>query len=337
MFQHILVPLDGSQRAEQALPVAVQLARASGATLTLLQVVNEVYNAPSSGLDASPLPLDLLEQDLAGARKYLESARLRADLSGIVSDTRAILGSPATVIIEVVEAQSIDLLILSSHGYTGLKRWLLGSIAERVARHSPVPVLILRGEERWWQCQRADEPRAIHAFVPVDASTHALDALTPAAQLVSALSAPGQGEVHLTQFIEEPEDIASPLARVLLHHEQRHLTTISQQLDKEWQAEFSPALRPVLNCSVSLYRHVVEDIVRVAERGDENEDEDTSYDFIALTTRRPGGLRRWNMGGTVEQVLHAAHLPILLVPPAEPPDKMPHWHLVPAHSGSREK
>lgn len=72
MFQHILVPLDGSRRAEQALPMAARVARASGGTLTLLRVVNDTCDAPFYGLGASSLPPDLLARDLISARKYLE-------------------------------------------------------------------------------------------------------------------------------------------------------------------------------------------------------------------------------------------------------------------------
>jgi nucleotide-binding universal stress UspA family protein len=337
MFQHILVPLDGSRRAEQALPVAAQVARASKGTITLLQVVNDAYNAPLYGLEGSYPPPDIVAQDLVGAQKYLERVRLRDDLAGVVIEIRAVLGHPATVILDDAWEQPTDLIILSSHGYTGIKRWLLGSIAERVARHSPVPVLILRGEDTWQLRQHAGEMRAMRALAPVDTSTYACAALTPAANLLAALSAPNQGQLHLTQIVVTSENAPPAISNRLLQNAKRNLATVSQDIRDRLPAHVGSALRPELSVSASLASDVAEGIVKMTEHGQENgaSEEASSYDFIVLTTHSSGGLQRWSMGSIVEHVLHATHLPLLIVRPAENLHKEECRRAALAHSASR--
>ena len=144
MFRNILVPLDGSSRAERALPVAARIAQASGGTVVLLRVVS-----PSSEFDLYPSSDALTLQTMhdahyVQAKNYLERIASVSGLKDVRTETNIIAGRPATTILSVVETHHIDLIILCSHGYTGMKRWVLGSVAERVAYHAPVPVLVLR-------------------------------------------------------------------------------------------------------------------------------------------------------------------------------------------------
>jgi len=307
MFRHILVPLDGSSRAEQALPVAAQVARATGGTVTLLQVVTAVYKIPFYGLDASYIPPDIIESNLARARDYLDGLRQHGDLAGVTIQTQAVLGDPASVITDDAAKQPTDLIILSSHGYTGVKRWILGSIAEKVARHSSVPVLILRVGEPL-RIHRGTS--AVRALVPLDTSTRARDAIMPAANLVAALSAPGQGELHLTRLVVTPEEVQGA---------EQHLATTGQRIQDELRAGADPALHLALNWSVFLASDIAEGIVSVAEQGEKNgtSGKIAEYDFIALTTHGASGIQRWTLGTVIERVLHSTRLPVLVVRPAD--------------------
>src|SRR5437867_7912484 len=121
MFKRILVPLDGSSRAEEALPVAAQLARTSGGSLVLLQVVSPPVDYWGA-LSQAPYVTDrIMETDLAEAKSYLAIIAKSATLAGITLKTEVTCGVPASQILEVAEAQRVDLIALSSHGRTGFK------------------------------------------------------------------------------------------------------------------------------------------------------------------------------------------------------------------------
>lgn len=312
MFQHILVPLDGSSRAEQALPVAAQVARASGGTVTLLQVVVAAYNVPFYGLETSYLPPDIIESNLASAREYLEGLRQRSDLADVVVQTQAVLGNPAAVITDDAAKQPTDLIILSSHGYTGVKRWILGSIASKVARHSPVPVLILRVGEPLRIHQGS---HAVRALVPLDASARALDAIVPAANLVAALSTPGLGELHLTRIVVAPEEMPNAQRARVLQEAEQHLAETGRRIRDELRAASGPDLHLALSWSVFQENDIAEGIVNIAEQ--EEASTGAGYDFIALTTHGASGIQRWGLGSIIERVLHSTRLPVLVVRPAD--------------------
>src|SRR5215467_4725162 len=146
MFQHILVPLDGSARAEHALPVAAHLARTTGACITLLRVVT----LPSEFLglmSEAPLLEDNIDADRAQATDYLGHIAASEELTGVTVMTEVANGHPAHLILtaadtRTLDASPIDLILICSHGATGFKHWVLGSVAQHIARHSPVPVLV---------------------------------------------------------------------------------------------------------------------------------------------------------------------------------------------------
>ncbi len=161
MFQRILVPLDGSDRAEQAVPVAARLARASGGTVILMQVVplpadvraskkhpEEVYDE-SVIEDVNALPLN-----------YLARVSQMAELVGVWTETRVEYGEIAPSLLTAIKPLEVDLVVMCSHGSSGFKRWALGSVTERVLHHSKLPVLIVRpGEQskRMSEAQGQDE------------------------------------------------------------------------------------------------------------------------------------------------------------------------------------
>ena len=139
MFKQILVPLDGSARAEQALPLAARLARATGGTVTLVQAVSPPSKfMKSTGTIVLP---EILDEDMLVAEEYLEGVAQASVLEDIPTTTKVVTGHPAQAIIAEAITDQVDLVVMCSHGYTGVMRWAMGSIAEKVARHAPSPVL----------------------------------------------------------------------------------------------------------------------------------------------------------------------------------------------------
>jgi nucleotide-binding universal stress UspA family protein len=202
MFRNILVPLDGSSRAERALPVAARLAQASGGTVVLLRVVRfstEFVPYP----EADPWTIRTInDADLAEARNYLEHITDMSSLSDVQTETTVIKGRAADTILSVVETYHIDLIMLCSHGYTGMKRWVLGSVAEKVARSAPIPVLVLREDGPAPASPHPDPTHPLRVLVTLDGSELAKAALEPAASLIAALATPAQGALHLVRVVK---------------------------------------------------------------------------------------------------------------------------------------
>lgn len=286
MFQHILVPLDGSSRAERVLPVAARVACASGGAITLVHVVEGFQATISYGAMNPVLTPGAIERSLSSAKTSLEQVRLRNDLAGVLLDTQVVMGHPAMRILSILDEQAIDLVIISSHGLTGVRRWLLGSIAEKVVHASPVLVLLLRGEEplRTHVCLAGT--RGVRALVPLDGSTRALEAIDPVAALVVAFSSPGQGEIHLLQIVKIPEDVSEGQKEALLYDARQYLQDQSEQARKRLAATFGPNLSPMFRWSVPLEHDRAAGIIRRAEHGEKSLEagDATRSDLLALTT-----------------------------------------------------
>ena len=141
--RHILVPLDGSKVAEQVLPAVTPIARALGCEMTLFQV--PIVYASGSLIGEWYLPwqgsFETADQD---ARDYLE--RLATDLrkQGVEASTATWVGPVAESTIDYAEVNDADLIAMCTHGRTGLARWALGSVADRVLRAGDKPILLVR-------------------------------------------------------------------------------------------------------------------------------------------------------------------------------------------------
>jgi len=153
MFAHILVPLDGSALSERALPMAQHLARSSPTTLHLLQVISlrpELDTLRGSGSES----VTVLEmaQDAARRLRDAQTARGQAYLAGLAGQlqhaglqvtTAFREGAADEHIVAYAQAHAIDLIVMSTHGHSGFKRFFLGSVTDRVIRAGQTPVLVV--------------------------------------------------------------------------------------------------------------------------------------------------------------------------------------------------
>jgi len=150
-YRHLLVALDGSETAEVALPDAASVALSSGARLTLLHVVPpalaEIYAS------AEAVPADEGNRSLHdAAHGYLDSVGRRLKAMGIEVHKAIAVGDAADSLVAYASEQGVDLIVMATHGRSGWKRLVLGSVAERVLRAAGQPVLLVRtpsaGDER---------------------------------------------------------------------------------------------------------------------------------------------------------------------------------------------
>jgi nucleotide-binding universal stress UspA family protein len=148
MFRKILVPLDGSPVAEEALPYALHLIREMGGELVLLHVVTPViFATPMHNMATADVWTTIYAQQQEEGAAYLAEVARREDVASFHPEVLVQEGRVADVILSTVENQAVDTIVMATHGRGGITRWVLGSEADRIVRHSPVPVLLVRVAE----------------------------------------------------------------------------------------------------------------------------------------------------------------------------------------------
>jgi nucleotide-binding universal stress UspA family protein len=140
--QHILVPIDFSPYADEALDYAMTLASVLQARLTLLHVMAPL---PLVGMEINGTALATYLDELeAESTQTMEAYRARVTHAGLPCDVAVVLGTPYQVIIDTACARQVDLIVMGTHGRTGLRHLFLGSVAERVVQLAPCAVLVVR-------------------------------------------------------------------------------------------------------------------------------------------------------------------------------------------------
>ena len=140
MYQSILVPLDGSELAENILTEVEELALLLKARINLV-FVSKAHVLPGVN------PTDAQVRVVKRAQEYLENLKEQLADKKMEIGIHTPYGNPADKILEVCKRHQIDLIAMSTHGRSGIGRWLLGSVAEKVVRHSEIPVLLLRSHK----------------------------------------------------------------------------------------------------------------------------------------------------------------------------------------------
>jgi nucleotide-binding universal stress UspA family protein len=158
MFKRILVPLDGSRLGSRALPYAIEVAKHFGAEVILMQVVKRTM--PTIGVGAPEsvsamgaeivvqAALDEDEKNISRAKRYLGRKVWRMKSQGVAGSYSVVIGDPAQSIIAFSQEEHVDLIVMSTHGKSGLKRAIMGSVADAVIRESGKPVLIISPQSR---------------------------------------------------------------------------------------------------------------------------------------------------------------------------------------------
>ena len=315
MYKRILVPLDGSTRAERAVPIAARIASASGGTVILLQVAAIPIEIENEHEPSNIYSQTAFDKGIADTKSYLEGVTQFEILKDIKTETAAVTGSIASSILSAMQSLHVDMVVMSSHGYTGFKRWALGSVALKIAPHSTVPVLILRdgGSVPATQTQ---QPMCV--FVPLDGSTLSETALEPAAQLITALAPSAQRLVHLMRIVDVPSSYGKFRSSVDEHYDagvraetkhehQAYLDAVAKRFTEGDLAAYNLDI----TTSVPINMDVAGAIVQAAEEG-EGLDQ-PGCDLIVMATHGRGGVQRWVLGSVAERVLHATKVPLMIV------------------------
>jgi nucleotide-binding universal stress UspA family protein len=300
MAMRILVPLDGSALAEQALAWAATLSRELPAELVLLRAVLVPPEAQDI-LDQAGAKRDaLLDQLEAEAVDYLTAQVEPLKDAGLSARYTIEHGPAAEAIVDSVRRMSIRQIVMATHGYSGIKRWTHGSVAERVLQTASVPVLLVRAQDEdkrgdWRQpmpCQRI--------LVPLDGSRMAEQVLPMVTTIAQALDA----ELILFQV---------PIAHVYGWMTGEWFLPVQAVLDTaehDAQAYLSHIAThlPGLAVRVSTTTKIGSVAACIIDYAESNQ-----IDLIAMCTHGRTGLARWALGSVADRVLRAGNTPILLV------------------------
>jgi len=323
MFQRILVPLDGSVSAERAIPVAAHLARVSHGSLFFVRVIAPVRDTGVYGAEyaigAAP---NAFEKHFADANAYLHDV-VRSyvnELQNIPVETEVEVGPVPSGIVSAAYMDLVDLVVMCSHGETGLKRWFLKHAAQHTIRRSPVPVLIVN--ERGNVLPEPDGTQPLRVLIPLDGSALAEAALEPMAQFVGTLALPGQQVVlHLLGVVDIPSANGRMRSQTHIDLEiqkqaRNEAEVYLQSIAKRLQEELLSALQPFVTVSVIMSTDVAGTIIQQAEQQTDAQNFE-GCDLIAMATHGRGGIQRLLVGSVTEHILGSTRLPLLVVRPHE--------------------
>lgn len=154
MFDRILVPLDGSRFSGQAVGYAIEIAKRFGSEAILMHVVTPATREPvvSVSRAASEIATDVAglqdKRKLEHAKRYLREKLRQVTAQDVKGSTHVVLGTPAKSIIQFCEKENIELVVMTTRGKSGIKRAILGSVADEVIRESGLPVLAISPPKR---------------------------------------------------------------------------------------------------------------------------------------------------------------------------------------------
>ena len=309
----IVVPLDGSELSERALPYATSFANALRARILLVTV----WEGADHGLTKL---LPGVAEDLSSAaqryyKQYLAGAAEKLRGTDLVIDTEVLTGYPSDEIARIVEQRKARLLVLASHGRSGLGRWWYGSVTGDLVRRAPVSTLVI-GPKVLEEDARAVAPRRL--LVPLDGSELSEAALAPAqelaqkfgAEIVLAQVLSWAGQAHL---FDVPPTTVAEIDRQATEAAEECLAKTATHL-----AGATPVKTVVLH---GLPAETLVDLV--AREG---------IDLVVMTSHGRGGLTRAALGSVADRMLHC-QAPVLLVRPGavtSAPESSPQAHLPPS-------
>lgn len=318
MFERIVVPLDGTEHAERALPVAARIAHATNGTLI---VISAVLPAVEFGTDEVSRTGEVYSTERKArqerASRYLDEVLQRSaqGLEGIKTENVVAAGAASSTIFEEAGLQGGDLIVLWNWGESGLKSWIFSGVARQAERGSPAPVLVLN--EHGVFPPFSLQERLLRVLVPLDGSPLSETALEPTLRLMAALAGSTQTSLHLLEVV----NITSPYGRA------RAFSTVDEMMNEEevqkaesylheemsrLLAQLPTKLNLTMTYSVVTGTDVAKEILAEAEPAEE-EQEAEPYDLIAMTTHGWGEPRRLLVGSVTEQLVGATRLPLLII------------------------
>ncbi len=309
MYKRLLVPLDGSELAEVALPYAEELARHLGSEIILINV-----RTPTENLDKPERREYLTIMAATTEQNIKKSADLppgeKVKVASAIVGSPGLLTHPAEQILDYAEKENINLIVMATHGRTGIRRWTLGSTANNVARAFKCPILLIRAA--------ANVPRSVHLnkiLVPLDGSMPS-EAVLP---FIENLASKLKSKVSLLYVVEmlyhyypypEPFGYYASAGVVKVPYNEEEM--------KPWKETGEKYIKSV-NDKLTAEGIKTSYEIRVGSAGEEiiKAEEEMHPDMVAMSTHGHSGFGRLDHGSVTDKVLHAGNTPLLLVRPKQ--------------------
>jgi len=294
MYEKILVPLDGSELAEVDLPYAEELAGRLGSEGTLL------YVSESAEDRYHRMPIYMQEMAKAtkrNAERYLEKPEGKA----IKVESTVLVGHPADEIVAYADKEDIGLIVMATHGRSGIKRLALGSVAEKIVRTARQPVALIRAKGA--RPDVREKGMLKKALVPLDGSKESEASIPYIEELASKLKA----EVVLFQVLEPTRYVyAGGAGAAKTPYTEKEMAPL-----KASAGDYLKKVAGGLEGKGITTRYEVrvgtaaEEIIKLAD--------ELYVDMVAMSTHGRSGISRWAFGSVADKVLHAGNTPLLLV------------------------
>ena len=310
MYRTILVPLDGTAQAEWALPTAVSIAGATGASISLLTVDIPV---PIMSVGLSVLESDERPVSHAPDAAYLQkvadrirAAGVSAVVIGVVESAETAVSALGTEIAHRADIAHADLIVMTTHARAPLPQLFMGSVARDVVRTSRSPVLLVKPRPEGVSFLTVAEPFR-HILVPLDGSSFSEEVLGGAVQLGNA----GGARYTLINVVEVQRIAGVPVEPVLLPVDENVL----RELTAAAQVRLDRVADRMRQRGLDVVTRIVHDgapaeaIVRAAQQLD--------ADLIAMTTHARSNFGSLVLGSVANHVIRAATAPVLLYRPRE--------------------
>lgn len=294
MFDHILVPLDGSRLAETVLPHLVAMAAAFGSRVTLLRVAEQESGGQTRSVD----PMDW-RISRAQAKAYLDEQASRLAEAGLEPETALLEGQPADRIIEHAHGNEVDLILVSSHGRSGLSRWNISSVVQKIILQAHTSTMIVRAYQPAIESLMGQRYRRL--LVPLDCSRRAEVSLSPTVTLARAHDA----RVILAHVVRRPEltcpeplsDDDRALVERIMERNRQGATEYLDQLRE--RLEIEAETRIIVSDSPSA---ALDDLVVTEEA-----------DLVVLSAHGRSGQAKWPYGSVTIGFISYGSTPLLIV------------------------
>jgi len=298
MFDPILVPLDGSLLAECVLPHTSAIAQAFDAKVKLLRVLDRSQENEKTQL------FDLVNWQInkTGAKLYLEKISSRLQKAGLRVEATVIEGLVAESITEFAQNQGAKLIILSSHGRSGLSQWGISSVTQKIIFSAPTSVLIIRAHQL--ETSESDERRYNRIMVPLDGSRRAENVLS----MVALFARFHQSQIHIVHVVRAPE-----MARQLpLTREDMELSDRIVARNREEAIRYLDLVHfhsPLDGIDVQTHLLTSDNAAAALHELADQE----HIDLVALSAHGYSGYNQWPYGSMVNNFILYSKVPLLIV------------------------
>lgn len=295
MYEKIMTPLDGSQIAEVALPYAEELAGRLGSEVTLLNV-NEQSDESYQHMH------EFYMEKIADTVKNGSESYAKASGSKVPIRVNKVIinGHPAEKIVEYADKENISLIVMSTHGRSGIRHWTIGSVAEKVLRATNKPVALIRAKGA--KPAVREKSLLTRMLVPLDGSKEAETSIPYAEELAFKLKA----EIVLLQVLATGYQAMTELGGTYIVYSESQMESFKRYALTYLNPIAGRLRNKGIKTNVELkLGDAAEEIIRFADEG--------KFDAVMMSTHGRSGFSRWVFGSVAEKLIHQGNTPLILV------------------------